>query len=524
MTDIFLPSGLPPSRMSWSIDDFTMADESAVTGATQTSELYGTRRWRCRLDFDLLSSRDGSLHAYDGFIAALRGKANRVWVPDAARRQRGVFPAPELVTNPTFANGTVGYAAGSEATLAVQDGRLRVKRVANTGGTAAYASATAGAQVQYAPYAWRAYIANIVGIANPGPSATTNTQLIGAAFDVGTAPGLRTSKLLATAAAQPTIYIDNITPGASLAGDYFDVAYASYARCALVDGGGNYMLQSDAANTTWLSSGVTVSANAHTAPDGTATADALIESSGGTFHYIYQSYARAAAVEDWCVYVDVGRTAGSRDVLLLVSDGVGQANCVFNLGTGTAGTPGSAGGVTNARAYIVSLGNGYYRCFVVGRLQSTTEIRVEVQMVSGGTNSYPGDGSSRLSVWHMGANRSSVPSRPTATTTTVVPPSSRSGSSIYLKGLPASTSGLAAVGDVVEIQGERKRVTASLDSDAAGLGYLQFEPPMRVAAADNAPVVFGDPLCRMRLAGANVGTEYSPGVFGQGSIELVEAA
>lgn len=523
MTDLFLPSNLVPSRMSWSIDDFTMADESAVTGATQTSELYGTRRWRCRLDFDVLSSRDGTLHAYDGFIAAMRGKANRVWVPDAARRQRGSFSAPELLANPTFADGTSGWAAtAGRAVLSVANRVLRMTAARSFDGSIVPQASASGesAAVQYA-----AYVARQLTLRGRGDMGTAGPYMTSGgveAFSYG-APGLRSAALVVPSTAVDMVLVAGNASSGYEAGDFVEVPYTSLARCGLVDGGGNFLLRSDDAATTWAPTGVTISANAHTSPDGTATADAMIEDSSTGFHYIQQTYTRAAAVEDWCAYFDAGRTSGTRNITCDLSDLTGTASCTFDLGTGAVGTVSTGGGVTNGRAFAVDLGNGYWRCYVVARLQSTTSVRVQLLMHNGSGNSYAGNGTSRIALWRMGANRTGAPSRPTQTTSAVSGPASQSGAAIHLKALPPGAAGVALPGDVVEVGGERKRVVAPLNIDSAGRGYLQFEPPMRVAAADNAPVIFGDPLCRMRLAGNNLGTEYAPGVFGQGSIELVEA-
>lgn len=522
MSDVFFPPNLVPSKMSWSLDDFTAADESAVTGATQTSELYGTRRWRCRMDFDLLDSRDGTLQAYDGFIASLRGRARRVWVKDYARRQRGSFSAPEMFANPTFENGTTGWSA-SNANLTAPSRRIRVSPTL-VGTEASFQQSVSGL-TQYAPYALRSFILD-------GPQ--TSGLLVGRfisdggsnSSDYSTSRGLGTLARVALSAAPGSQFPAVIASSSGFTvGAYVDVPYTSLARCALVDGGSNAALYSNTiGNAAWTKSALTATDNVHLGPSGIADLANLVETTATGQHYVSQSISRTSVAEDLCAFGVFCRNGSpARDVRIVVgSGGSDYAACIFDLWSGTPGAVTLVGGVTNGRAFSVNLGNDRFACYLVARCPASTSIFNEFDMVSGGSVVYTGT-TGAIGAGYLGVARTSTPVRLTKTTTTAAAASTQSGTGIYLKGLLASTSGLLLPGDPVEIQGERKRVIAPLDTDAAGHGYLQFEPHMKAAAADNAPVIIHDPLCRMRLAESNVGVEYAPGIFGQASLELVEA-
>ena len=78
--------------------------------------------------------------------------------------------------------------------------------------------------------------------------------------------------------------------------------------------------------------------------------------------------------------------------------------------------------------------------------------------------------------------------------------SSQIGGSLVIDGLPTSTNGLARAGDWFEVNGELKRLTADLNSDSSGNGYLIFEPTLRTSPANNAPVIFRNPMGRFLLA------------------------
>src|SRR6185503_16156126 len=96
-----------------------------------------------------------------------------------------------------------------------------------------------------------------------------------------------------------------------------------------------------------------------------------------------------------------------------------------------------------------------------------------------------------------------VPTRLRQTTTAASSGISQTGGALYLKGLPASTNGLLVADDLGEIitpsGSQFVRTLAPLNSDAAGLGYWQFEAPLRESPGDNAGVVICAPLMRSLL-------------------------
>ena len=99
---------------------------------------------------------------------------------------------------------------------------------------------------------------------------------------------------------------------------------------------------------------------------------------------------------------------------------------------------------------------------------------------------------------------------------------SQTGSKLIIDGLPTSTNGLALAGDWFEVNGELKRLTADLNSDSSGNGYLIFEPGLRNSPADNTPVIFRSPMGKFMLAGDTVGYETRPGIISDVELSLVE--
>ena len=102
---------------------------------------------------------------------------------------------------------------------------------------------------------------------------------------------------------------------------------------------------------------------------------------------------------------------------------------------------------------------------------------------------------------------------------------SQTGSGLWLKNLPVSTAGLLTAGDMVSIYTgtwEMKRVTADLNSNASGNGYLIFEPSLRVSPSANAPVSIWRPMSRFLLANGETNWSTTPGLFSDFTLEFVE--
>lgn len=532
MPDLLIPPWLRISATEPGFESNTEVGRSIFTRAIVSTERPGDGVY-VRLSTQNASERetDPNLAFLKSHLGERRGQVNRVWYTPATAgyRCRGAFSALafELLANNTFASGTAGWASNhSDTGLSASDRALRLKRAANTDSPTVLNS-TPSAAVLYAPYVGRVFAyqgrgairwdVRIRDLSDATSFATTATSQ--------TTPGLLTCTDVVRDT-DATIGIVDRNSG-KVAGDYMDIAYASLARCALVDNGPNLLLHSDALdNAAWTKGGATITANGTTAPDGTTTADEIVEDTSTGNHFVVQVQARTSQVSD---YVAVGAfKANSRDhVYLSVRDsaaGTNGASCIFNLTAGTSGTPAIQGTAANARAFIVSLGNGWYYCAVVAQLPASSStvgaLAACVQVTT--TISYTGDGSS-IRAWRLGSARSSVPIRLAQTTTTAATATAQTGSALHLKGLPASTSGLLLMSDWVQSGKQLCQVVGRLDSDAAGLGYLQLAYPPRFAPADGDPIIVHEPMGRFVANGNRATWQERPGIFADFDVELTEA-
>jgi hypothetical protein len=146
-------------------------------------------------------------------------------------------------------------------------------------------------------------------------------------------------------------------------------------------------------NALWSKSLVTVSANATTAPDGTATADKIVEDTSNGIHQAFQPFTGTAASWAGSVFL---KGAGRTRAIVLMWDGSGYAGYVIFDLSGA----GSVVQQTAGTGSITSVGNDWYRCTVVATLAASASCEFSIALIQSGTTfSYVGDASSGVYAW-----------------------------------------------------------------------------------------------------------------------------
>ena len=155
------------------------------------------------------------------------------------------------------------------------------------------------------------------------------------------------------------------------------------------------------------------------APDGTQTADLLVENTATAFHQIVQAYSGPTSGETWTYSVFVKRGNGSRHFAIRLRDSTGtkssddnKAIAYFDLGTGTVSSSTDAGDVTLVGSSIEDAGNGWYRCSISGYVSNMVAsymLNNFMTTSAGSGESYAGDGFSSMLIWGMQMEEGSFP-------------------------------------------------------------------------------------------------------------------
>jgi hypothetical protein len=229
--DLLFPLPARVSKITPGIASNTAASGSVFSGALRTLARSGDR-----FTFDIAVSGATDREAFPlraalrRLSSALRGQTNRLWFADPSYKPRGSFPTVELLGNPNFVLGPVGWTT-SNASLTVADAYARVQ---NSGSAAGYiVNVGAAATISGAAYVARA-------LTYPGSQSAWKVNCGATAGDAGllTSGALTGQRLYwgALTAGGTSVYVSLLCNTAT-ANDFVHYLYVSLSRCALVNGG-----------------------------------------------------------------------------------------------------------------------------------------------------------------------------------------------------------------------------------------------------------------------------------------------
>jgi hypothetical protein len=172
--------------------------------------------------------------------------------------------------------------------------------------------------------------------------------------------------------------------------------FVSAGELLLENAGTNLVTYSEEFDqSTWSKVNSTVISNAAVAPDGTLTADKLVEGTATNFSQItYPVTFSNSTTYTFSMYAK----AAENDSALLFFAGAGQYVSVeFNLTNGTTSLYSQNNTWSNVSSTISYVGNGWYRCSITST--SSSAVTSNVAAIRNTTGSTQGDGTSGIYVW-----------------------------------------------------------------------------------------------------------------------------
>jgi hypothetical protein len=139
-------------------------------------------------------------------------------------------------------------------------------------------------------------------------------------------------------------------------------------------------------NAVWTKQDSSITANATTAPNGTLTADKLVENTSTSAHSVWQANNLPNQTYTYSFYAKA-----SERVWVYTRGDIGLN--YFNVSTGVVGTT-SAG----ATSTIENVGNGWYRCIVTKTFHPQFNTQIAISTADN-IDSYTGNGTSGIFLW-----------------------------------------------------------------------------------------------------------------------------
>ena len=161
----------------------------------------------------------------------------------------------------------------------------------------------------------------------------------------------------------------------------------------------NLLLQSEDFSTTWTNIESSENINVAVAPNGTTTADALVDTVNNSAHSISQNVAGCAGSTSYTFSCYMKK--GSKDFGALIL----SPNASWGTGGGAAVfydlTNGTITSITSATGTIQALPNGWYRCTATATTVASpgTVILRVCSSLTGSTQTYQGNGDEAIYIW-----------------------------------------------------------------------------------------------------------------------------
>jgi hypothetical protein len=175
----------------------------------------------------------------------------------------------------------------------------------------------------------------------------------------------------------------------------------------------NLLLRSEEFQTTWSTVDASITSDIITAPNGTITADKLVENTVNTTHRISQLVTIASPYTLSCSFYAKAGERNRVGIWLRGASSVNRTQVTFNLSTGLTSDLFNTGLFSGGVASMIAVGNGWYRCSVsatcaAGETAAQVVLYLMNDTVTISNASYTGDGTSGIYLWGAQLEQSST--------------------------------------------------------------------------------------------------------------------
>jgi hypothetical protein len=159
----------------------------------------------------------------------------------------------------------------------------------------------------------------------------------------------------------------------------------------------------DFGNAVWVKQNSSVTTNSTTAPNGTLTADTLIENTSTTEHFTNTQLSKSASSITYTASLHFKNASGTRNLTIAITNGVSAGiGAVFSTSGAVVSsslTIGSGAGFTAISASVQDAGNGWYRAIFTASSDTSTRLDFVTYLTNGTTTNYAGNGTSGIYIW-----------------------------------------------------------------------------------------------------------------------------
>jgi hypothetical protein len=152
-------------------------------------------------------------------------------------------------------------------------------------------------------------------------------------------------------------------------------------------------------NGVWVNVASSITVNTVVAPDGTLLGDKLVENTASSTHSVYARPSITSGTT-YALSFYVKPSGRNRVTIQQFNSSSAYAGATFDVSTGTVVTVSGTG----ASGSIVSVGNGWYRCVLIGLADATTSSYMQISLAqdshaTAGAETYTGNGFSGVFIW-----------------------------------------------------------------------------------------------------------------------------